>query len=140
MDRERTLDDETLITPTSDIAAAYVSNNKLAVAEVAQLIATIHDALARLGGTTVEEPLPAPAVAIRSSVKNDHIVCLEDGRKLKTLKRHLMSEHGLTPAQYRSRWGLGPDYPMVASDYGEKRRGLAKKIGLGRRPGGGKEA
>ncbi|MGZ3266030.1 MAG: MucR family transcriptional regulator, partial [Croceibacterium sp.] len=78
---------------------------------------------------------PDPAVAIRSSVKRDHVVCLEDGKKMKMLKLHLMTEHGLTPDEYRARWGLAPDYPMVAPDYADKRRDLAKKIGLGRKPG-----
>jgi predicted transcriptional regulator len=83
----------------------------------------------------VIEKLPEPAVSIRSSVKPDHIVCLEDGKKLKMLKRHLMTHYNLTPDQYRQRWGLAADYPMVAPNYAEKRRDLAKKIGLGRKPG-----
>ncbi|MGZ3270704.1 MAG: MucR family transcriptional regulator, partial [Croceibacterium sp.] len=78
---------------------------------------------------------PDPAVSIRSSVKRDHVVCLEDGKKMKMLKRHLMTDHGLTPDEYRARWGLASDYPMVAPDYADKRRDLAKKIGLGRKPG-----
>jgi predicted transcriptional regulator len=81
------------------------------------------------------EARPDPAVAIRSSIKRDHIVCLEDGKKMKMLKRHLMTDHGLTPDEYRARWGLASDYPMVAPDYADKRRDLAKKIGLGRKPG-----
>ena len=81
------------------------------------------------------EARPDPAVSIRSSVKRDHVVCLEDGKKMKMLKRHLMTDHGLTPDEYRARWGLASDYPMVAPDYADKRRDLAKKIGLGRKPG-----
>ena len=91
-------------------------------------------AAALLAGLAAEAR-PEPAVSIRSSVKRDHVVCLEDGKKMKMLKRHLMTDHGLTPDEYRARWGLASDYPMVAPDYAEKRRDLAKKIGLGRKPG-----
>ena len=126
---------ETLITLTSDIAAAHVSNNSVAVDEVPALIRNIYDALAGLGSAPQEEEKLQPAVSVRSSVKSDHIVCLEDGKKMKMLKRHLMTDHGLTPDQYRARWGLASDYPMVAPDYADKRRDLAKKIGLGRKPG-----
>jgi len=127
---------ETLITLTSDIVAAHVSNNSVSVEEVPVLIQSIYGALASLGGegTTTTEA-PEPAVSVRSSVKRDHIVCLEDGKKMKMLKRHLMTDHGMTPAEYRARWNLPSDYPMVAPAYAEKRRDLAKKIGLGRKPG-----
>lgn len=127
---------ETLITLTSDIVAAHVSNNTIAVEDVATLISTVYGALAGLGGAApVEEARPEPAVSVRSSVKKDHLVCLEDGKRMKMLKRHLMTEHGMTPNEYRQRWGLGGDYPMVAPDYAETRRVLAVKIGLGRKPG-----
>jgi predicted transcriptional regulator len=126
---------ETLITLTSDIVAAHVSNNSVSVDEVPTLIQNIYGALAGLGVAPQAEVKPEPAVSVRSSIKNDHIVCLEDGKKLKMLKRHLMTDHGLSPADYRARWGLGADYPMVAPDYAEKRRTLAKEIGLGRKPG-----
>jgi predicted transcriptional regulator len=136
MDTLETDMSETLITLTSDIVAAHVSNNNVAAEDVATLITTVYGALAGLGGPThVEEAKPEPAVSIRSSVKKDHVVCLEDGKKMKMLKRHLMTEHGMTPDEYRQRWGLGSDYPMVAPDYAETRRDLAKKIGLGRKPG-----
>ena len=126
---------ETLITLTSDIVAAHVSNNNVAVEDVPALITTVYGALSSLGGGAApEEEKPEPAVSIRSSVKKDHLVCLEDGKKMKMLKRHLMTEHGMTPDEYRQRWGLGSDYPMVAPDYAETRRDLAKKIGLGRNP------
>ncbi len=126
---------ETLITLTSDIVAAHVSNNNVAVEDVSTLITTVYSALSGLGsGAAQEEERPEPAVSIRSSVKKDHLVCLEDGKKMKMLKRHLMTEHGMTPDEYRQRWGLGSDYPMVAPDYAETRRDLAKKIGLGRNP------
>jgi predicted transcriptional regulator len=127
---------ETLITLTSDIVAAHVSNNSVSVEEVPALIQNIYGALASLGtegGASAEAP--EPAVSVRSSVKRDHIVCLEDGKKMKMLKRHLMTDHGMTPAEYRARWSLPSDYPMVAPAYAEKRRDLAKKIGLGRKPG-----
>ena len=126
---------ETLITLTSDIVAAHVSNNSVSVDDVPALIQNIYGALAGLGVTPPVEAKPEPAVSIRASVKNDHIVCLEDGKKMKMLKRHLMTDHGLTPAEYRTRWNLPADYPMVAPDYAEKRRTLAKEIGLGRKPG-----
>jgi predicted transcriptional regulator len=126
---------ETLITLTSDIVAAHVSNNNVGVDEVPALIQNVYGALASLGAAPQVEAKPEPAVSVRSSVKNDHIVCLEDGKKMKMLKRHLMTDHGLTPAEYRARWGLPADYPMVAPDYAEKRRALAKEIGLGRKPG-----
>ena len=125
-----------LIALTTDIVVSYVSNNPVAADEVSVLIQNVHGTLAGLGcGAAVQEARPDPAVSIRSSVKKDHIVCLEDGRKMKMLKRHLMTDHGLTPHQYRARWGLPADYPMVAADYADKRRDLAKKIGLGRMPG-----
>ena len=127
---------EMLVTLTSDIVAAHVSNNSVSVDEVSTLIANVYGALAGLGGeAAVEEKLPEPAVSIRASIKPDYIVCLEDGKKLKMLKRHLMTHYNLTPEQYRARWNLPADYPMVAPNYAEKRRDLAKKIGLGRKPG-----
>ena len=126
---------ETLITLTSDIVAAHVSNNSVAVDELPALIKNVYGALSGLGAAAQEEARPEPAVSIRASVKPDHLVCLEDGKKMKMLKRHLMTDHGMTPDEYRARWGLPSDYPMVAPKYAEKRRDLAKKIGLGRKPG-----
>jgi len=127
---------ETLITLTSDIVAAHVSNNNVAVEEVPTLIHNIYGALATLGKTPEAKATPLePAVSIRASVKPDYIVCLEDGKKMKMLKRHLMTQYNLTPDEYRQRWNLPADYPMVAPNYAEKRRELAKKIGLGRTPG-----
>lgn len=125
---------ETLITLTSDIVAAHVSNNSVSVDEVPTLIQNVYGALASLGVAPAVEEKLEPAVSIRSSVKNDHIVCLEDGKKLKMLKRHLATRYNMTPEQYRTRWNLPADYPMVAPAYAEKRRELAKKIGLGRKP------
>ena len=126
---------ETLITLTSDIVAAHVSNNSVAVDELPTLIKNVYGALSGLGAAAQEEARPEPAVSIRASVKPDHLVCLEDGKKMKMLKRHLMTDHGMTPDEYRARWGLPSDYPMVAPEYAEKRRTLAKQIGLGRKPG-----
>lgn len=126
---------ETLITLTSDIVAAHVSNNSVSVEDLATLITNVYGALAGLGGTVpVIEEKPEPAVSVRASIKPDYIVCLEDGKKLKMLKRHLMTHYNMTPEAYRARWNLPADYPMVAPNYAEKRRELAKKIGLGRKP------
>jgi predicted transcriptional regulator len=123
---------ETLITLTADIVSAHVSNNSVAVADLPELIQNIYNSLNGLGDTLVEpEPKPEPAVSIRSSVKPDYVVCLEDGKKLKMLKRHLMTHYQMTPEQYRTKWNLPADYPMVAPNYAEQRRSLAKKIGLG---------
>ena len=123
---------ETLVTLTADIVAAHVSNNSVAVSDLAVLIQNVHGALASLGIAAVEpEVKQEPAVSIRSSVKPDFITCLEDGKKLKMLKRHLMTHYQMTPDQYRAKWGLAADYPMVAPNYAEQRRTLAKKIGLG---------
>ncbi|PKB25917.1 MucR family transcriptional regulator [Novosphingobium kunmingense] len=136
MEESQTDTREMLITLTSDIVAAHVSNNSVSADEVASLINSVYGALAGLGGSApVEEKAPEPAVSVRSSVKPDYIVCLEDGKKLKMLKRHLMTHYNLTPEQYRARWNLPADYPMVAPNYAEKRRDLAVKIGLGRKPG-----
>jgi predicted transcriptional regulator len=130
---------EMLITLTADIVAAHVSNNSVAVSDLPLLINNVHGALSGLSST--ESPVIAlePAVAIRNSIKKDHIVCLEDGKKLKMLKRHLMTHYGMTPDDYRAKWGLPKDYPMVAPEYAETRRTLAKKIGLGRAPGSGRK-
>lgn len=136
MDATHADTNEMLITLTSDIVAAHVSNNDVSVGDVPILISSIYTALAGLGQAVEPEVvLPEPAVSIRASIKPDYIVCLEDGKKLKMLKRHLMTHYGMTPDQYRARWSLAADYPMVAPNYAEKRRELAKKIGLGRKPG-----
>jgi len=128
------LDNETVVALTSDIVAAHVGNNDVSIDDVPTLIQNVYGALVGLGVTPQAEVRPEPAVSVRSSVKNDHIVCLEEGKKMKMLKRHLMTDHGLTPAEYRARWGLPADYPMVAPDYAERRRTLAKENGLGRKP------
>ena len=126
--------DDTLLTLTADIVAAHVSNNSVAVNDLPLLIQNVHSALSGISGSAAApEEKPQPKVAVRSSVKPDYIVCLEDGKKQKMLKRHLMTNHNMTPAEYRERWGLPADYPMVAPNYAEQRRTLAKSIGLGTR-------
>ncbi len=130
-----------LLALTADIVASHFANNSVAPAEVPGVIESVYATLARLG--TPEPEIAArmePAVPIRSSIKPDFIVCLEDGKKLKMLKRHLMTRYGMTPDDYRTKWGLPADYPMVAPNYAEQRRQLAKSIGLGTirtsKPGG----
>jgi predicted transcriptional regulator len=129
-------DDETLLTLTADIVAAHVSNNRVGLDDLAGLIGHVHAALTGLGEAAPDpEAAQKPAVSVRSSVKPDHIICLEDGKKLKMLKRHLMTHYQMTPDQYRAKWNLPASYPMVAPDYAEQRRVLAKSFGLGRKPG-----
>jgi len=119
---------------TADIVASHVQNNSVALSDLPQLIRIVHDSLAGLSGGAAEAK-PQPAVSVRRSVTPDYIVCLEDGRKLKMLKRHLATAYGLTPEEYREKWGLPADYPMVAPNYAKQRSSLAKKIGLGKRRG-----
>ncbi|WP_301749810.1 MucR family transcriptional regulator [uncultured Erythrobacter sp.] len=127
---------ETLITLTCDIVAAHVGNNDVLVADVPALISNVYAALAGLGDApVVEEARPEPAVSIRSSVKPGYIVCLEDGKKMTMLKRYLRTNYDMSPEEYRARWNLPAGYPMIAPAYAEKRRELAKKNGLGRKPG-----
>ena len=129
---ENTGADDTLLTLTADIVAAHVSNNSVAVNDLPSLIQNVHTALTGIApNRSAPEPKPEPKVPIRSSVKPDYIVCLEDGKKQKMLKRHLMTNHNMTPDEYRQKWGLSADYPMVAPNYAEQRRTLAKSIGLG---------
>jgi predicted transcriptional regulator len=124
--------EDTLLTLTADIVAAHVSNNSVAVNDLPNLIQNVHGALMGISSTgSAPEAKPEPKVSIRSSIKPDYIVCLEDGKKQKMLKRHLMTNHGMTPDEYRQKWGLTADYPMVAPNYAEQRRTLAKSIGLG---------
>ena len=123
-----------LLEHTTRIVAAHVANNPIAVTDVPGLISTVHQALATLGPEEAA-PRPEPAVPIKQSVKPDYIVCLDDGKKLKMLKRHLKTAYNMTPDDYRKRWGLPSDYPMVAPNYAATRSKLAKKIGLGRKPG-----
>jgi predicted transcriptional regulator len=130
------IDSATLLDLTARIVSAYAGNATLSPTELTDVIGSVSRALAQLSATTVEpEPKElSPAVPVKKSVTADFIVCLEDGKKLKMLKRHLMSTYGMTPAEYRTKWGLPRDYPMVAPNYAATRSQLAKKIGLGKSP------
>jgi predicted transcriptional regulator len=123
-----------LLALTTEIVAAHVSNNTVAVNDLPQLINQIYSSLANIGTAPTAPPArPQPAVSIKKSVQPDYIVCLEDGKKLKMLKRHLKTAYNMTPESYRERWGLSSDYPMVAPNYARQRSRLAKEIGLGTR-------
>jgi predicted transcriptional regulator len=124
-----------LVELTAEIVSAYVSNNDVRPGELPTLIAEVHSALVRAPqGPAQPEPQPqTPAVSVRRSVTPDYIFCLEDGKGFKSLRRHLQSEHGMTPDEYRAKWGLRKDYPMVAPNYSESRSALAKTLGLGRK-------
>lgn len=131
-------DSETLVTLTADIVAAHVSNNNVAISDIPLVIRSVHEALAGLAAKAEPEPEPQqPAVSVRASVKPDYIVCLEDGKRLTMMRRYLMTNFGMTPDDYRAKWNLPKDYPMVAPNYAEKRRVLAKEIGLGTKGRGG---
>lgn len=127
---------DSLIELTADVVSAYVSNNPVPLAELPALIGQVHAALKGTAGRAVEEKLepPKPAVPIKKSVTPDYIVSLEDGKKFKSLKRHLATHYGMTPEDYRAKWGLPADYPMVAPNYAAARSALAKSMGLGRKP------
>lgn len=125
-----------LVSMTTEIVSAHVSNNTVAVGDIPQLIKLVYGSLGTLG---LEEQAPAPerpvpVVPVKKSVMPDYIICLEDGKKLKMLKRHLKTRYNMSPDEYRKRWGLPDDYPMVAPAYAEQRSSLAKKIGLGTKP------
>ena len=123
-----------LLALTTNIVAAHVSHNSVAVPDLPRLIREVHDTLASVSGAGGRETeRPTPAVAIKKSVTPDFIICLDDGKKLKMLKRHLKTSYNMTPEQYRERWGLSADYPMVAPNYAKQRSRLAKQIGLGTR-------
>ena len=125
--------DSSYIALTANIVSAYVSNNTVPSSEIPNLIGQVHSALLRVSGgqaTTPAEPLK-PAVPVKRSITSDHIVCLEDGKKFKSLKRHLRTQYGMTPEQYREKWSLPSDYPMVAPNYAAARSQLAKQMGLG---------
>ena len=123
----------TFIQLTASIVSAYVSNNSVSSAELPALIGQVHTALTRASSGYGEMPgeIRRPAIAVEKSITPDHIICLEDGKRLKSLKRHLRSRYNLTPEQYREKWGLGSDYPMVAPNYAAARSRLAKQMGLG---------
>jgi predicted transcriptional regulator len=117
----------------ADIVSAYVSNNSVPAADLPGLINEVYNALVRVGSSAAVAPTeaPKPAIPVKRSVTNDHIICLEDGKKFKSLKRHLRTQYGLSPEDYREKWGLPADYPMVAPDYAKARSNLAKQMGLG---------
>ena len=121
-----------LLDLTSEIVAAYVSNNKVEVEKLSEVIGNVYASLSSIANEEGAEMIE-PAVPIKKSVTPDYIICLEDGKKFKMLRRHLQNVYGLTPEEYRERWGLPADYPMVAPNYAEKRSGLAKQIGLGKK-------
>lgn len=124
---------EELLSLTADIVSSHLSNNTVAVSDVPTLIEHVYSSLSKLESPEPEEePRPDPAVSVRKSIQPDFIVCLEDGKKLKMLKRHLKTRYDMTPDEYRERWNLPADYPMVAPNYAEQRRQLAKQIGLGK--------
>ncbi|WP_374631611.1 MucR family transcriptional regulator [Ferrovibrio sp.] len=129
-------DKSELLSLTADIVSAHVSNNRVETADLPALIKQIYGTLSGLGGEAptpvVVAEKPQPAISVKRSVTPEYIICLEDGKKLKMLKRHLMSHYNMTPEQYRERWGLPADYPMVAPNYALHRQALAKKIGLGK--------
>ncbi len=127
-------DSSDLLGLTAQIISAHVSNNAVTPDILPTLIQDVYRTLAGVGQAPVARDKPQPAVPARKSVFPDHIICLEDGKKLKMLKRHLKTAYGMTPEQYRERWGLPADYPMVAPDYASHRSSLAKKIGLGTKP------
>jgi predicted transcriptional regulator len=130
------MNNETLLTLTADIVSAHVSNNSVALTDVASLVAGVHQSLASLGkAIDVVPPVKVPVVSIKASIKPDYIVCLECGKKQKMLKRHLLTAHKETPEEYRIAFGLPASYPMVANNYSDRRRELAKSFGLGRKPG-----
>ncbi len=123
-----------LLTLTTEIVAGHLCNNKVPTNDIPALIKQIYEALALVSGRAAPAERLQPAVSIRKSITPDHIICLEDGKKLRMLKRHLKPSYNLTPDEYRERWGLPADYPMVAPNYAAQRSALAKKIGLGTRP------
>jgi len=125
-----------LLELTTEIVSAHVSNNTLAVSDLPQLIQDVYRTLSAVGTGGVSGERPQPAIPVKKSVTPDYIICLEDGKKLKMLKRHLKTAYDMTPDEYRERWGLPRDYPMVAPNYAKHRSSLAKKIGLGTKPRG----
>ena len=140
-DKHSGVSDAELLHMASDIAAAYVSHNNLSAEQLTDVIKTVHATLSSVGRVPVEDrDNSKPAVPVRRSITPDYIVCLEDGKRLKMLKRHLRSAYNMTPDEYRAKWGLPSDYPMVAPNYAKQRSQFAKKIGLGRKGKGGGRA
>lgn len=136
-DEESSSDAKNLSTLTAKVVAAFVRNHTVPASEVPEVIRSVHSAFQRLKQGTPQEPtesrVQAPAVPVRKSVHPDYIICLEDGKKMKMLKRHLMTRYGMTPDEYRAKWGLSKDYPMVAPNYAKARADTARRLGLGKR-------
>ncbi|MDA8870835.1 MucR family transcriptional regulator [Rhizobiaceae bacterium] len=135
MDNNKSAGDGVLIELAAELVGAYVSNNPIAASDLPSLIRDVHAALGGLHGESPAEPAEKqkPAVSIKKSLGHEHLICLEDGKKFKSLKRHLKTHYDLSPEQYREKWGLPADYPMVAPAYAEQRSQLAKKMGLGQK-------
>ncbi|KZD09846.1 MucR family transcriptional regulator [Oceanibaculum pacificum] len=130
-----------LLRMTAEVVSAYVQNNVLPSSQLSEVIGTIYNSLRQLNGQAVAQLAPEPqkpAIPVRRSVTDEYIICLEDGKKLKMLKRHLRTNYSMTPEEYRAKWGLPADYPMVAPNYAKQRSAFAKKIGLGRGSSGGR--
>jgi len=138
MSENNEMDRSELLALTSEIVSAHVSNNAISGSDLPEFISNVYQTLGGLAAPAEPEPLN-PAVSIKKSVTDEYLICLDDGKKLKMLKRHLSTAYGMTPEDYRAKWGLPSDYPMVAPAYARKRQELAKKIGLGRKPGAKKK-
>ncbi|MEM6438426.1 MAG: MucR family transcriptional regulator [Pseudomonadota bacterium] len=135
MEENNVIDKSEILALTSDIVSSHVSNNPVSPADLTGVIESVFAKLSELAEDAPEPVVElTPAVPIKKSITDEHIVCLEDGKKLKMLKRHLKTAYDMTPEEYRQKWGLSPDYPMVAPAYARKRQELAKQIGLGRKP------
>jgi predicted transcriptional regulator len=134
---EEKFENNELVEFTTHIVSAYVSNNAVVAGDLPSLIGEVHSALSRASSNLIQAPKEElkPAVAVKKSLTPDYIICLEDGKKFKSLKRHLRTHYNMSPEEYREKWGLEPNYPMVAPKYAEARSNLAKKMGLGQRKG-----
>ncbi|MEM9333094.1 MAG: MucR family transcriptional regulator [Pseudomonadota bacterium] len=135
---DKTEDSDYILGLTSDVVASYVANNSVSTSELPEIINDVYSAFNKIAGDGSGAKRMVnltPAVPVKKSLHNDFIICLEDGKQFKSLKRHLSSHYGLSPDEYREKWGLPPDYPMVAPSYAKARSRLAKEIGLGRKPG-----
>ena len=129
------ISEEDMMRMTTEVVSAYVGNNALSPSQIPDIIKTVYSSLSVISENGGAKDAPKPAVPIRRSVTPDYLVCLEDGKKLKMLKRHLRTTYNMSPEEYRAKWGLPADYPMVAPNYAQQRSEFAKRIGLGRRPG-----
>ena len=131
---ETQVSDHDLLRMTADVVTAYVGNNTVAPSELSDVIRAVHTSLQQAqAGEAADAAPPKPAVPVKKSITPDYLICLEDGRELKMLKRHLRTTYGMTPDEYRAKWGLDPDYPMVAPNYARRRSEFAKQIGLGQK-------